>query len=520
MSVSGNGQADAAPQLPRTDSGESGDSLASAICLMLLLTVLQRGTGFFRNVMVCRLLEPVDLGYWNLAHSLLILAAPLIVLGIPGTFKRYLAYYHQRGQLREFLWRTTRTTALLTGLGLALMIVFHRQVGWLAFGDADLKGFVIGVTVTLLFVIGFNYCVELLTSLRQVKALSYLQLANTVIFTAVSLGLIVVGRLGVGGVIAGYAVACAVTSCAALVLILRTLRRMSPDTVPGQRTPLWGKLISFAFWFWAADLVTNLFGVVDRLMIVHLADDYGFDGLALVGQYHSSQIIGVLLVALTAMFGGVLLSYVSHDWETGNRARAEQTLDSSLRLVALALTVAAAIGLLVAPGIFHWALDDKYTEGFRVLPLTMAYCIWFGLLGLAQNYIWCRERAWLASATVLVGLVANAALNYLWMPRWGLSGAVAATAVANLLTLLSLLYVSYLLGMRYRLSTVWATLAPATLCLGGGPALGLSMAVIAWGLTGGWLLTLDQRDRLDQQWQRWRRRRKYRSVVDSPTGPA
>ena len=48
-----------------------------------------------------------------MAYSFLLLAAPVVVLGLPGSFGRYLERFRQRGQLRTFLRRATIWTATL-----------------------------------------------------------------------------------------------------------------------------------------------------------------------------------------------------------------------------------------------------------------------------------------------------------------------------------------------------------------------------------------------------------------------
>ena len=283
-----------------------------------------------------------------------------------------------------------------------------------------------------------------------------------------------------------FAAANLVTSIWAIVVIYQTLDGEDPDAPPTQDEPVrfWHKLAPFAAWYWIADLFGNLFGAIDRLMIVHLADDYGFDGLYMIGQYHSSQIIGVLLIGLTSMFGGVLLSYLSHDWESGQRDKAARTLDFAIKLAALALTVTAAVALLLAPPVYHLVLDNKFVSGFRVLPLTMAYCIWFGLLVIAHNFLWCREKPWLVSATLVFGLSVNVVLNLLLLPRWGLDGAVAATAISNLMALAAVFWLCHLLGMRYSSGTLLAVAAPATLCLGGVSSLVFVALVVVVGWWG------------------------------------
>jgi O-antigen/teichoic acid export membrane protein len=164
------------------------------------------------------------------------------------------------------------------------------------------------------------------------------------------------------------------------------------------------------------------------------------------------------------------------------------------------LTLAAAIALLVAPILFRMVLVNKYVEGLAVMPLTMVGCVWFGLLAIANNYLWCREKAWMASVAVSCGLVANAALNYCWLPRWGLSGAVAATAVANLAALAIVLILSQRLGMNYRRITCAAMGLPLTLCAGPLVALSLVLFVVFLGLSRGWLLQPDDWARARGWW--------------------
>ena len=46
----------------------------------------QRVIGFVRAILFCRWLDPDQLGLWDMAWGFLMLAAPLAVLSLPGTF--------------------------------------------------------------------------------------------------------------------------------------------------------------------------------------------------------------------------------------------------------------------------------------------------------------------------------------------------------------------------------------------------------------------------------------------------
>ena len=90
------------------------DTLAASVTILLVANIVQRSIGFGRGILFCRWLSPDELGTWDMAYSFLLLAAPVVVLGLPGSFGRYLERYRQRGQLRTFLRRATIWTAALT----------------------------------------------------------------------------------------------------------------------------------------------------------------------------------------------------------------------------------------------------------------------------------------------------------------------------------------------------------------------------------------------------------------------
>jgi O-antigen/teichoic acid export membrane protein len=117
------------------------DTLAASVVILLLANILQRSVGFGRGVVFCRWLSPDELGTWDLAYSFLVLAAPVVVLGLPGCFGRYLERFRQRGQLRTFVRRAAIWTASLTMVAAGLLTIaaprssarwccFWRQASW------------------------------------------------------------------------------------------------------------------------------------------------------------------------------------------------------------------------------------------------------------------------------------------------------------------------------------------------------------------------------------------------------
>lgn len=494
------------------------DSLAGGLLFMLFLTVGQRLIGFVRSVLFCGLLEDDELGRWSLAFSFFLMAAPLAVVGLPGSFGRYVEHYRSRGQLRVFLRRTLIVSMILAGITVAVLTCWAPTWAWLVLGDASLVPMLHLMTLTLIVVIAFNFTTELLTAMRQVKAASLMWFVSSVVFAVMSVVLLLWTPMREQGVVIAFGVSLVVAG----VFAIRPLRGVHAEAIgaaqPLSHSDLWSRLLPFATWIWLSNLLANLFDAVDRFMIVHLAGHSLRAADALVGQYHASRVVPYLLITLSAMVGGVILPYMSHDWESGDRTavRARQRL--MLKVGGLALTACGTAVLLGAPILFSWVLRGKYDQGLTVLPLTLTYCVWFGLLTLTQNYLWCAEKARLATAALCIGLLVNVGCNLLWLPRWGLSGAVAATAVGNLIALVLVLYYSHRQGMRFDRGSMTCCLLPALLVLGPWPALALLvfLGLLEW--RRGWIF--DTADRagmvgvLGRHTDMFRRRRQNRPLGD------
>jgi O-antigen/teichoic acid export membrane protein len=157
--------------------------------------------------------------------------------------------------------------------------------------------------------------------------------------------------------------------------------------------------------------------------------------------------------------------------------------------------------LALAPLLFGSVLHGRYDIGLHVLPGTLMYCAWYCVTCLAICYLLCAESARLASVALAVGLLVNVTLNYCLAPRFALAGVVAATAIANALTLLLVCRLSTWHGMRWDAGTVRAAFLPLCLLLGGLPALAVLMVVAVAGQS--WMFTATERDWLRGTALRW-----------------
>jgi PST family polysaccharide transporter len=452
------------------------DSLAASVAILLVVSVVQRSVGFGRGVLFCRWLAPDELGEWDMAYSFLLLAAPLVVLGLPGCFGRYLERYRQRGQLRTFLHRTTTWTAALSAVAIGVMVWAWPTMSNIVFGQPNQQTLVWWMCAALAAVILHHFLEALFAALRKFRIVSAMQMCQSFTFAAISLSLLWWWRLAAESIIIGYGAACLISVAATLLFTSRSIAEEAAAGESVSHTEFWPPLVRFAVWIWFTNLLCNMFAVVDRYMLVHWSGLDNVTALEQVGNYHSSRVVPLLLISLADLLAGVVMPYLSHDWERGEKRQVSDRINLVLKLTALGMLGISVVVLWGAPLLFQVAFEGKYSAGLAVLPWTLTYCVWYALLIVAQNYIWCAEKTKIGSLPLGIGLVANILLNIVLLPVWGLHGAVVATTASTGLALGLLYLLNRREGMELQPGLLWLSAAPVA--LGGGVWLATAALVL------------------------------------------
>lgn len=476
----------------KTEAARS-ESLADGILILLAFTIVQRSVGFLRSILFCRWLDPEQLGEWDMAFGFLMLAAPLSVLALSSSFRRYVEHYRQQGLLRRFLSRITAVYFLLGGGSVALVLLARSWVSTLVFGAPDRGGLVVLMALCLAAIIAHHYFLDLFGALRNARLLAGIQMANSLVFAVVGVLLLSVWRCDASSVVIAFGVAC--TVCAAMgTVAVRHVWCGFSDTAGSEKTlSAWRKILPFVGWVSLANFMGSTFDVADRYMIVHFSTYSPSEALTQVGLYHSCRVVPLLLVSVVAMAGSIITPHLSHDWETGRRDRVSMRIQLLLKLFGFGLTAAGVAILFAAPLMFDVAFEGKFDGAKDILPWTLAYCSWFALFALLQNYVWCCEKAYTATVALLIGVGLNVCLNLFLLPRMGLPGAVLATAVANIVALAILFLFCGQLGLRLDRSTWVAVALPVCVCLGPWVATLVLVLVALEAAKGGFLLNADEK---------------------------
>lgn len=146
------------------------------------------------------------------------------------------------------------------------------------------------------------------------------------------------------------------------------------------------RLAPYAAVLWMTNLIGNLFELSDRYMILHFlpvsaeaiasgtADVVRQTlGQAAVGQYHSGRIIPMMLLSVGTMIAGVLMPYLSADWEASKIDAVKLRVGDALVAVSLVFTAGGAVAVLIGPWIFDVLLQGRYSDGLQLMPMALCF---------------------------------------------------------------------------------------------------------------------------------------------------
>ena len=433
--------------------------------MMLVLTIVQRGVGFFRGIWFCRLLDDHVVGQWAMAFGFITLITPIMLLGMPGSLPRYVEHYRLRGHLADVVRRLLGVTIGCAAAFFAAMLVIPQWFGWVIFLEPQNTSLIYCVGIAVISIVAFYFVNELISSLRQIRIVSLMQFIQSVGFTMIGVAWLTMGG-GLNGLVLSFAMATFIAVLPGAYVLARGWSGIEKSDVQFDSKSMWRRLLPYAAALWAMNVLANVFELSDRYMILHFVPGGELAGQTAVGQYHSGRIIPALLMSLGTMITGVLMPYLSADWEAGKSQVVKDLLRRVLLAISASFTAGAAVALLVAPWLFSTLLENRYSAGLAMMPMVFVFSIWAALGTVAEIFLWVRERGKLVAMAIAGGLLANLMLNALLLPIWGLHGAVVATLCSHGVVLMGVWIALARSEFGLDSTTFYLTIMPATLLAG------------------------------------------------------
>jgi O-antigen/teichoic acid export membrane protein len=395
------------PNLVRDKEIPGARKVGRNIFETLLFRALSTPIALLLVVIQSRFLEPEGRGRFVLVVlTVTILARLLGQLGVAVTA------YADGEEPRPLVQRALALAVVVGLFGMALILAAGAVID--AFGLR-----LAAVAAPALIPNIVNACISgVLLGRARVRLWNYIQ-ALPPLLTLVGMAIVVVGLgRGVEGAVAVWTAAYFLTSAFALVAARDLWFR--PSRVPPIFDGHGRGILRLAFVMGAVQIV-NLIGYRIELFVL---DRY--DGLAPVGIYSVAMQAAEAMWLVPAAIATAVTGPVVHD--APERA-AQLIRNACLRGLLYTAGIAVAVGAL-APVVIPFLFGEDFRGAVRPLLLLLPGVVAYAPVSILVVYISIRcERPRLSLLVSVVGLVVTTAACFVFIPRYGASGAAVASAI-------------------------------------------------------------------------------------------
>lgn len=382
------------------------------------LWFLASGAGIY--LILTRLISKDQFGVYQVVTGIVSIVNAVIVNGSSQTVSKYISQDESKADaIKSKALRLQLAVGGSTALAFALLAPVIADY----LNDSKLTNYLrLAALITLsysfysVYIGYFNGQKKFLT--QASLDISYSTMKLVFIVSFVWLG------FGIAGGIGGFALA------AACVLVLSAFTAGKGERKGEVRTR---DLFAFQFYLLLFTLVLNLLQKVDLILIKALSSPDALVASDNAGSYGAAIYIANLTyqVIISATF--VIFPLVSQATFADDRERTRSYISNTLRYTLIIMAMLATLFSANAKGVMRVVFPLDYQAGAPVLAIAAFGMLFFGLIYVITTIITASGRPTVSLIIGVVTLAANAGLNALLIPTYGIRGAAIGTTASMFL---------------------------------------------------------------------------------------
>ena len=416
-------------------------------------SVILKLVSFVYAVILARSFSVDDIGVFYLALSIMYVLSIFSDLGMNGAFSRYVPFYMGRGE-KQKTYTLLRASYLFSGsLSLFFGIILFLGSGHLAqFFKTPVLGDVMrAMAIFSLLNTIFTLNTAFLGGLKRVKENAVLNNAQNVLKLALTVALYYIAGPATVVIPLAFVLSYLILAALSFVYVQRSLKDLGPGLeTPGisEQARIVKETMAFGITLSIIATIWGIFNYTDRLMLGYLLPSDV--AASTVGIYSLAVSLGSVLVIFPGAIIAIFMPVISELFGKSKREEMLSVSKTALRWCIFS-TVPITATLFVFPGellqIFYGA---AYVSGATVLSVFA--------IGLFLRYLSVVHETVLAAMNTIkinlyasiTGALLNIALNYFWIPIYGMNGAIYATTVSLFfVTVLLIVYSKRIAGFGF-----------------------------------------------------------------------
>lgn len=435
--------------------------------------VFLRAVGFLLLPVYTRFLTPEDYGIVAVANTVALMLGLLMPLGMHGALSRFYFRTTDEGERRATAGTLWLSTIIAASVVTAALQLFGEPLFAPLFREVPFSPYLRLAVWSAFFAVFPLVPQNLLQVREQARLYVATTLGTAIVTTALTLGFVVVGRMGARGYLLGSVLGGGAGAIAYTAIALRTVR-------PALRWDLLRAALVYSLPLVPHGIAGWALEMSDRAILARFVPlrDIGVYSLG----YQLGSALGLVVTAFTSAWVPYLFRTLSTRGTAGN---AELARVATYYAAVLCFT-ALGVGLLVEHVLVFLA-PPAFASAHRVTVWVAAAYVLNGLYVIPVGFLFWKERTGLIPVVTVISGLLNVAMNLLLAARVGAIAAAWATFAAyGAMLVLAYAFAQRLHPFPYEYGRLLRVVGVAALLLG----IGLGVAASTPALTLGWRTSL------------------------------
>lgn len=376
--------------------------------------ILSKGVGFMLLPLYTRYLSPVDYGILELLALMLSLSILMSVQGMPSAFfQRYTYKYKDDEEQKEKALSTAFFYLTISvGCYCSIFYVFAEYINNIFF-ESDNHSDLLRIIAVTVFIQCITYIPNaLLRAKLKSMHISVVQLLQLLVNISCNVYFVVALGLGVKGIMYGNLIAAIIN---ALMMFALTAKAISLSF----SFKILKDMLSFGLPLVPAGMALFVMNGSDRFFLQKFSTTHQL-GLYALG-YKISTILQFVVIE------PFLLVWPSVFFPLAKEPDAQITFGRLISIFYFLMSFAGLVFILLAKPIILVMAAEEFWDAHTVCVWIISSVILYGMYNILNIGINIKERTTLTPVIVGVAALLNLVLNYLLIPKYGMTGAAIST---------------------------------------------------------------------------------------------
>lgn len=336
-------------------------------------------------------------------------------------------YYNKKSPDYHFSYIST-VFLIITAFGFLLsllIILFRNELSLLILRTGKWSHLFVYISVILFCDVISGISLSILNIIEKSRTYLIVGIVKNALFLFLIIFGTITHQLSISEIFLFLMISSLLSIIFSLIFMLRIMAGFSTQIRQYFSSFLAKQLLGFGIIMIPGTIAMMILRLSDRYMITYFSTGQLYD----VGIYAIGYRIGAIIVFFNSI---VSLVYFPYAMKIKDNPLAKKSYKSVFYKYSLFAGIAGLLIILFEKEIFYVVIDPDYFTGTKIVVFGVLSSYLLGLFNLVNLNFYVKKKAGRITGTVIVGALLNIFLNYILIPRYGITGAGIASFIAYL----------------------------------------------------------------------------------------